>query len=84
MWVRIGIQLRPYLQPFAGRRSRNQVDNDLVTDQGLTTPVETDVRKQSMLDFVPLACSRREMADPDGNGEFIGEPLQFQFPQPNP
>ena len=41
-WVRIGIQLRPYLQTFAGRRSRNQVDNDLVTDQGLTPPVETD------------------------------------------
>ena len=31
-WVRIGIQLRPYLQSFAGRRSRNQGDNDLVTD----------------------------------------------------
>ena len=43
MWVRIGIQLRPHLQPFSGRRSRNQVDNDLVTDQGLTPPVETDV-----------------------------------------
>ena len=37
-----------------------------------------------MLDFVPLACPWREMADPDGNGEFIGEPLQFQFPQPIP
>ena len=42
-WVRIGIRLCPYLQPFEGRRSRNQVDNDLVTDQWPTTPVETDV-----------------------------------------
>jgi len=53
-WVQISIQLRPYLQALAGRRSRNQVDDDLVADQGLTAPVEADVRKQSMLDFVPL------------------------------
>ena len=82
--VWIGVQLRPYLQAFAGRRSRNQVDDDLVTDQGLSAPVEADVREQSMLDFISLACPWWEMADPDWDGEFIGESLQLQFPQPNP
>ena len=31
-WVRIGIELSPYLQAFLGRRRGDQVDDDLVTD----------------------------------------------------
>ena len=79
-WVRIGIQLRSHLQALLGRCCCDQVDDDLMADQGLAPPVEADVREQSMFDFVPLAGPRREMADPDRDSEFIGESLQLQFP----
>ena len=37
-----------------------------------------------MFDFVPLARSRREMADRNGQPRVIRQLLQFQFPEPQP
>jgi hypothetical protein len=34
-----------------------------------------------MLDLVPLACTGRQVTHGDGNGEFIGQPLQLVLPQ---
>ena len=37
-----------------------------------------------MLDFVPLAGSGRQVAGPRVEDEFVGQLLQFAFPQPHP
>ena len=37
-----------------------------------------------MLDLVPFAGARREMADGDGQTRFVGQLLQFQLPEPQP
>ena len=38
-------------------------------------------RQQSVLDLVPFAGSPRQVMNLDRDIEFIGEPLQFKFPQ---
>ena len=40
------------------------------------------MREQPVLDLVPFAGSRRQVVNLDRDIEFIGEPLQFKFPQP--
>ena len=37
-----------------------------------------------MLDAIPLAGARRQVADADRQTGLIGEALQFAFPQPDP
>src|SRR5205814_9576334 len=37
-------------------------------------------REQSVLNLVPLACSRREVADTDRDPDLVGEPLQLVLP----
>src|SRR5450432_2049640 len=37
-----------------------------------------------MLDLVPFAGTGRQMTDRDGNAEFVGEGLQFAFPEADP
>ena len=49
------IQLRLDLKSRAGGRFSNQLHNDLMTNQGAAPPVHTDMRKEPMLDLVPLA-----------------------------
>jgi len=44
----------------------------------------SDVAEQAMLDFVPLAGSRRKVANPDAQSGCIGQFLQLVFPQPRP
>lgn len=48
-----------YRQPRPGRGGRNQLDDDLMSYQGLAAPVLGDERKEAMLDFVPLTRPRR-------------------------
>jgi hypothetical protein len=40
--------------------------------------------KKAVLDFVPLAGAGRQMADHHVEAEFVGQLLQFAFPQPDP
>src|SRR5260370_37628766 len=61
----------------------NEVDNNLVTDQGFATPVLADEGEQAMFDLVPFAGARRKMADSDVQSGFIGQVLQIQFPKPH-
>ena len=37
-----------------------------------------------MLDFIPLAGAGRQVADDDVKAEFVGQLLEFAFPQPDP
>ena len=53
------------LQPGLGRRRRDQVDDHLVAHQRLAAPVLADEREEPVLDLVPFARARREVADRD-------------------
>ena len=62
----------------------DQLDNDLMADQRLDTPALGDEGEQAVLDTVLLAGAGRPMAAGDGACEFIGQDLQFAFPQTHP
>ena len=81
--VGAGIQFGMDLQSGRGAGGSNQAHNDLKTDQWLSTPVLSNARKETVFDLVPFAGARRKMADGDAQCGFIGELLQFQFPQPH-
>jgi len=57
-------------------------DDHLAAQQGLSTPVGGDMAKHAMLDFVPFARARRQMADRHTQPRLIGEPLQLRLPSP--
>ena len=56
-------------------------DDYLVADQRLPPPVHADEREQAVLDLVPLAGARREMADGDFHPKLIRQLLQFHLPK---
>jgi 3-mercaptopyruvate sulfurtransferase SseA len=60
--VRVGVDLGAHLQSAARLGVGNQLDDHLVTDQRTTAPVHRDEREQTVLDLVPLAGARREVA----------------------
>jgi hypothetical protein len=51
----------------------DQIHYNFMTPQRLTMPVLADIRKESMLDLVPLAGPRRKVADRDMQASFVGE-----------
>src|SRR5512144_3171251 len=71
-------------EPTAIRRVADEVHDHLVRAQRTTAPVHRDERKHAVLDLVPLARSRRKVADVDREVELVGEPLQFGLPQAGP
>ena len=71
------IDFSAHRQSLADRGCRDQVYDDFVVHQGLTAPIQADIRKQSMLDLVPLARACWEVAHPDGQIQSIGESLQL-------
>src|SRR5208337_2383431 len=75
------IQLRFDLKSSACDRLSNQLYNHLMADQGSTPPVHTDMRKETMLDLVPFAGSRREVAYGDPQTHLGSQVLQLNFPQ---
>src|ERR1700676_3030407 len=81
-WVAPPVELCSDLQSSLGGRAGDQVDNDVVTDQGLATPVLRDVAEHTMLNLVPFAGARREMADMDGQAQLARQVLQRDFPEP--
>src|SRR5207245_2597475 len=70
-------------EPGAGGCRGDQVDNHLEAAQRPSAPVEAHEAEQAMLNFVPLAGSRREVADADREPELVGELLQLDLPQPS-
>ena len=57
LWVGIVINFRLYFQAFLGRGCCDQVDDHFVAYQGLASPIHANMRKQTMRNLVPLACS---------------------------
>ena len=82
LW-RVLASVKTRLQPQAGARlcGRDQLYNDFVTDQRSTPPVHADMREEPMLDLVPLAGSRRKMANSNLEARVVGESLQLNLPE---
>src|SRR6201996_8531613 len=71
-------------QALLGRGAGDQLDDDLMGQQGLATPVLRDEGEQAMLDAVPFAGARRQMRHGDGQTRLIGQGLQLGLPQAHP
>ena len=69
------------LQALPGRGSGDQVHHHFPADQGTPSPVGRDVAEHPVLDLVPLARSRREVAHLDREGEVVGQFLELPAPQ---
>src|ERR1700733_13036595 len=72
------------LESVVGFCVRDQTDHDLITDERVRPPVRRDVAEHPMLDLVPLACARWEVADADEQPRLVGEALQLDLPQSCP
>src|SRR5258706_11385777 len=81
---RPGVEFTAHGEGGFGGGGRDQLDNHPIADGGLGAPVLTDEGEKAVLDFVPLAGAGRQMADHDVEAEFVGQLLQFTFPQPDP
>src|SRR4030081_1789937 len=64
-----------------GGSGADQLDNDLVADQLLATPVLGDVGKEAVLDAVPLAGTGRQVGDGYDEAGLVGKALKFAFSQ---
>ena len=71
-----------YFKAFPRRRVADQLHDSFERFKRLPLPVACDVTEEPMFDLVPLAGSRREMADLDDQTCCVCEPLEFRFPQP--
>ena len=78
-----GVELAAHSKSSLGRGGRDQLDDHAIADEGLGTPVLADEREEAVLDFVPLAGARGQVADRDVEAEFVGQGLQFAFPPPH-
>src|SRR4051794_918027 len=52
-----------------------------MAEQWLAAPVLGDEGEQAMLDAVPFAGSGRQVANRNGDPEFVGQDLQLALPQ---
>ena len=81
-WIAPGVQAGLDLQPRRRGRGRDQFDDHPMAHQRTAAPIPRDVREQPVLDLVPLARARREVADGDLQARLVGEPLKFHLPEP--
>ena len=60
----------------------NQFNHGLKRRQRFATPIDGNVGKESVLDFIPCTGSWRQMADGNREANLCGKPLQLHLPQP--
>src|SRR5712691_6349328 len=82
--IAVGIDVASDGQTVVGRCRGEQLDDDLVGEERLATPILRDVGKEAVLDLVPLAGARRQVGDGDGQAGLVGEALKLTFPQAYP
>src|SRR6266446_9180080 len=80
--VLAAIEFRPDTEAGPTVRRPNQAHDGGEVDERRAAPIHRDVRKQPVLDLVPLAGPWREMTHRDGEARAGGELLQFPLPQP--
>src|SRR5712691_3719811 len=71
-----------YGEAGIGARCGDELDNDLVGEQGLASPVPGYEGEEPVLDPVPLGSTRRQMADDQSEAGLVGEALELGLPQP--
>ena len=71
-------------QTSRGGRRCNQVDDGRMGQERLASPVLGDEREKPVLDLVPLARARRQVAHRDCQAGLVCKLLQFEFPEPHP
>ena len=76
------VQSRLDPQARRGVGVANEADDHLEALQRLATPVGGDVAAHAVLDLVPLARARRQVADAHAEAALVGEALQFELPEP--
>src|SRR6266446_10459258 len=82
--VLAGVEFTMYRVAGFGCSGRDQLDDHAIADEWLGAPVLTDEGEEAVLDLVPLAGAGRQVADHDVEVEFVGQFLQFAFPQADP
>ena len=71
--IRVRVQLRAHGESALGLRASDEIDDHLMTDQRLRPPVHRDEGEHAVLDLVPLARARREVAHTDVQPGLLGE-----------
>src|SRR5438445_2347237 len=79
-----GVEFTAHSEAGFGGSGRNQLDDHPIADERLGAPVLADEGEEAVFDFVPLAGAGRQVADRDIEAEFVGQLLDFAFPQPHP
>src|SRR2546425_748918 len=69
-------------QSLLGRRLRNQFNHGLKRRERVAPPIERNGGKESVLDRIPFAGSRRQMADRNAQAALGGKLVQLHLPQP--
>ena len=61
--IDVGIQFGTDGQTALSGRVSDEIDDDLMADQWLSTPVHADVAEHTMLNLIPFARAWREVTD---------------------
>jgi hypothetical protein len=78
------VEFASHLQSMSCPCGADQIHDDRQTFQRPSSPVPTDEGKQSVLDLVPLAGSRRKMTHRNRQTHLVSQSLQFPLPQAGP
>ena len=79
--VGIGVDLALHRQACLSRGRSDQLQDHRVALARLTAPVLADPGKEAMLNLIPFARSRRQVADRERETRLVSQLLQFPFPQ---
>ena len=69
------------LQALCRGGAGDEFDDDVVADQRSASPVLGDMAEETMLNLVPFAGARRQMADRQPQAGTVGQLLQRDLPQ---
>src|SRR5258708_17017701 len=78
--VGIGVELALHCQACLSRSGSDQLQDHRVACERFAAPVLADPGKEAMLNLVPFARSRRQVANRDREVGLIRQLLQFPFP----
>lgn len=73
--VGVGVEAALYREPGRGFGCGDQLNDDLVSDEGLPAPILGDKGKQTVLDLVPFAGTGWQMGDGYREPSLVGELL---------
>ncbi len=82
-FVKCRVPIRLAAQPGLRFRGPNEFENLFVTDQGFSSPIAADLRKQAMLNRIPFGSASGKMRHYDCQSEFVRHALQPILPSPS-